>query len=98
MQLFNESGYLEEPSLVTKDRILNHLADHPDLVKDWENYSSNKRYSPGWYFLKDKSGWVVGYSGTPSQGQKKIFTSDVEACAEFILHELKVWAEHTLRR
>jgi hypothetical protein len=93
-QLFNESGYLEQPNAVTKESLIDHLIANPDLINDWENYSSDKRYSPAWYFLKNNSEWIVGYSGTPSQEQKQTFTSGSDACAEFILRELKQFAEH----
>jgi hypothetical protein len=97
IQLFNESGYLEQRDLVTKEKLMEYLMANPDLITDWENYSSDKRYSPGWYLLKDQSQWIVGYSSVPSQEQKTFFTSGTEACAEFILHELEEWTEHRTR-
>jgi len=97
IQLFNESGYLEQRDLVTKEKLMEHLMENPDLINDWENYSSDKRVSQGWYFLKDESQWIVGYSSVPSQEQKTFFTSGIEACAEFIIHELKEWTEHSPR-
>jgi len=97
IQLFNESGYLQQSESVTKERLINYLEENPDLTKDWENYSSDKRVSQGWYFLKDKSEWIVGYSSVPSQEHKQTFASSTEACTEFILHELKELAEHATR-
>lgn len=97
-QLFNESGYLEQPEVVTKEKLIDHLKANPDLIDDWENYSSDKRISQGWYFMKDKSEWIVGYTGTQSQEQIQAFSSSFESCAEFILHELKEFAEHATRR
>ena len=96
-QLFNESGYLDKRNLVTKEALISYLTANPKLVTDWENYSSDKRVSQGWYFWKDKSEWVVGYASVPSQEQKLTFNSRVEACAEFILRELGEFAETSLR-
>ena len=96
-QLFNESGYLTETVLVTKEAIMAYIMVNPDLIKDWENYSSDKRVSEGWYFLQEKSEWAVGFAGSPSQKQKFVFTSSFEACAEFILRELREFAEHATR-
>ena len=88
IQLFQESGYLDLTEHVTNEKLMEYLATHPDLVHDWEIYSSGKRYSPAWYFMQFESDWVVGYSSTPSQERKQVYSSGVEACAEFILHEL----------
>ena len=92
-QLFIESGYLEKAGVVTKEKIISYLTANPDLISNWEMYSSDKRYSPAWYFQKDKTDWIVGYFSNPSQEQQSIFQSKFEACAEFILHELKDFAE-----
>lgn len=98
IQLFSESGYLENPKSITKERLMDYLEANPDLIKDWENYSSNKRVSQGWYFLEEKPKWIVGYASVPSQEYKQAFNSAVEACSEFILHELEEWAKHATRR
>ena len=94
IQLFKESGYLEESKLVTKKALTIYLKTNPELTNDWENYSSDKRVPQGWYFLKDNDQWIVGYSGTTSQEQKLQYNSKFEACAEFILHELLEFQEH----
>jgi hypothetical protein len=98
IQLLIESGYLNEIQLVTKETISTYLAENPDLIIDWENYSSDKRVSKGWYFLKRGSDWIVGYSGSPSQEQKLLFSSEFEAYAEFILREVAEIAEYTKRK
>ena len=94
IQLLIESGYLNETQLVTKETISTYLAENPDLIIDWENYSSDKRVSEGWYFLKRGSDWIVGYAGSPSQEQRLVFSSELEACAEFILREVSGIAKH----
>ena len=94
IQLFQESGYLEESKLVTKKTLITYLTANPNLTDDWENYSSDKRVPQEWYFLKDNDQWIVGYSGTTSQEQKLQYNSKFEACAEFILRELLEFQEH----
>ncbi len=96
-QLFTESGYLENSKVVTKDAIVGFLSANPELIETWEIYSADKRVEPSWYFLSDNSEWIVGYSSTPSQEQKYIYSSKFEACAEFILHELRGFAEGSPR-
>jgi hypothetical protein len=96
-QLFNESGYLEKSKFVTREALIGCLEKNPELMRDWENYSSDKRVSQGWYFLKEKDQWVVGYVGAPSQEQRHLHASKFEACADFILHELSEFAEHATR-
>ena len=95
IQLLIESGYIDETQLVTKEAILIYLAENPDLIPDWEIYSSDKRVSEGWYFLREGSDWIVGYAGNPSLKQRLVFSSGFEACAEFILREVSGIAEHT---
>ena len=97
IQLLIESGYLNEIQLVTKETILTCLAENPDLILDWENYSADKRVSEGWYFLKSDLDWIVGYAGNSSLEQRLIFSSEFEACAEFILREVSGIAKHAKR-
>ena len=96
-QLLQESGYLEQPEAVTKERLIEHLTANPDLLIDWENYSSDKRYSPAWYFKQENSEWIVGYFDQRRE-REQVFSSGFEACAEFILYELKEFAKRATRR
>ena len=96
-QLFNETDYIKNKAFVSKELLMSYLADNPDLITDWENYSSDKRVSQGWYFLKENTKWIVGYASAPSQEQKFSFESDIEACTEFILRELKEFTENAPR-
>ena len=97
LQVFLETDYINKAESITKERLVNYLTENPELIQDWENYSSDKRYSPAWYFIKDQSKWIVGFSGMPGQGKKQTFDSAPEACAEFILHEIKHLEERAPR-
>lgn len=94
-ELFIESGYSMAPSQVTKDALIAHLSANQELITEWENYSSDKRVSEGWYLLNDKPWWIVGYAGSSNKENRYSFESGIEACAEFILRELKQFTEHT---
>lgn len=89
IQLFKESGYRENPYDITKQKLVKHLEENPSLIFEWEKYSSDIRYSPSWYFLKDNSNWVVGYSDESTKEQRIAYSSEFEACAEFILREIE---------
>lgn len=97
IQLFNETGYLKEPKIVSKEALIEYLENNPELIKEWEKYSGDKHYSSSWYFLNNDPEWIVGYASVPSQEQKRVYQSRFEACAEFILHELEMFAEHATR-
>ena len=96
-QLFSETGYLEEMDTVTKEKLVTYLTENPSLISYWEMYSSDKRYSPAWYFQRIENNWIVGYSSTSSQEHQLVFQSEFEACAEFILQELRHFTENRER-
>ncbi|MRR29366.1 hypothetical protein EG834_03310 [bacterium] len=99
IQLLKESGYLGHENAITKDDIKRFLTDHPDLIESWETYSSDKRVSEGWYLLHEESVWIVGYETAitkPGGREKKrySFSSASEACAVFIVNELRQMADN----
>lgn len=96
-QLFTESGYLENPKIVTREALVGFLTKNPDLIESWQIYSEDKRTEPSWYFLNNDPEWIVGYASVPSQEKRTVYKSKFEACAEFILHELEMFAEHATR-
>lgn len=96
-ELLETSGFFDKPDKVFKEALVEFLKKHPDLIGEWESYSSDKRSSPSWYLQRENSGWVVGYSSTPSQEQKYNFQDPSDACAEFILRELNTFFENRKR-
>lgn len=96
-QLFTESGYLKNPKIVTREALVGFLTANPDLIESWQIYSGDKRTEPSWYFLRSNAEWIVGYASVPSQEKRMVYQSKFEACAEFILHELEMFAEHATR-
>lgn len=98
IQLLKESGYLGHEDSITKDELMKHLIVHPDLIKYWDLWSANKRTSEGWYFFQEGSVWIVGYldriSRHRDQDKERKYISSFEACAFFIICELKQIAGH----
>ena len=65
--------------------IIQYLQLHPDLLDVWKQYSDDKRTSGGFYYCSK-------YIGSIDQITfDKTFTSDTEACAEYILKEISFW-------
>jgi hypothetical protein len=92
IQLLKESSYFDNSSSIATDDIKQYLVDHPDYINDWIIYSSGKRSSKGWYFLQERSDWIVGYLEETTNGFARIreekFNSSFEACAAFIIKEI----------
>ncbi|HUJ80048.1 MAG TPA: hypothetical protein VLY45_07020 [Nitrospiria bacterium] len=91
--LIQQSGYSENPKALSHESVLGYLRSHPFLLDSWLMWSEDKRTSGGWYFKKDGSRFVVdrlgGHHGNPEESQKMTFTDAAEACAEFIIKEIK---------
>src|SRR5262245_10557005 len=57
-----ESGYEKWRREVTPELIEAELRQSPDLIDCWLDWSSDKRWSPAWFFgERPNSRWVVGY-------------------------------------
>lgn len=88
IQLLEESGYYKNPDCLNKEGIIKYLNSHPEILNDWENYSSNKRTSEGWFFKSDNDESVIGYYKNGEHNVKK-YDSKILACAEFIIKEIQ---------
>lgn len=90
--LLTESGYLENHSQITEERLTEYFRDHQELIEPWLIESVDNRSGKGWYievqeggFIRSKS-WTVGnYPGN----DKRKFKNEAEACGFFV----KKWAE-----
>jgi len=96
IQLLQESGYLGCKNGVVKDEVIKFLENHPDLIEDWQIYSLDKRTSTGWYLLYEDSVWTVGYLNDGGREKEHKFVSGFEACAVFIINEIKQLAKNTI--
>ena len=89
--LLKDTGYFEMSDQICEDDISNGLTQYPEYVKDWKQWSDDKRTSSGWYFEEiDEKKYIVGYFDTKEMNNQEIFFSDIkEACAFFIKHEIE---------
>lgn len=77
-------GYGAIRDRITPEILATYLASHPDFIKAWAGYSSDKR-TTGWYFYLTDAGCEVG-SINPDH-LRVTFTDRARGCAEFILRE-----------
>ena len=80
--LINESQFQLFYKEIRIEDIIKYLQIHPDLIEDWKQYSDDKRTSGGYYYRSMHIGSVE------NKTFDKTFTSDTEACAEYILKEV----------
>lgn len=82
--LFVEAGVdlIGDRDLMQAVRLV--LADRPDFVDLWQGYSWDKRWSPSPYL----DGLEVGHYDAGSR-HVRVHTDTVEACADFVLTEVR---------
>jgi hypothetical protein len=61
------------------------LKTHTDLLDIWKQYSDDKRTTGGFYYRENFVGSIE------YEIFERTFTSDLEACAEYILREISFW-------
>lgn len=67
--------------------IIHYLQMHPNLLDVWKQFSDDKRTTGGFYYRENYIGSIDHITFD------KIFTSDTEACAEYILKEVSFWLQ-----
>ncbi len=85
VELVERSDYRGRRDEVTVERLADCLAQHPDWMRAWLDYSEDKRSSPGWYIEgRDATESRVGYYEGRSSRPPMQFDDKVRACAEFV--------------
>ncbi len=88
--LLQETGYFEMHDQGDELKILGMITVHPEYIKDWLQYSDDKRTSSGWYFRETDNGRsIVGYYPDMTDKKFKVYSNINEACATFIKLELE---------
>lgn len=88
--LLKEIGYFENSDSVTIESIEDYLNKNKSIIEDWINYSLDKRTSSGWYIIEGNKIIIVGHlNNNEGPEEKKEFADLSEACAVFILNEIK---------
>jgi hypothetical protein len=90
-ELIKETGYFQMHDQILEQNIREELNRHPEYVKEWLNYSEDKRSDSGYYFKQDdRDNYVVGYYDKKNRKQpKRIYTNQIEACASFVKNEIE---------
>jgi hypothetical protein len=86
MEILRQSGFLAEPRALTREKILNVLHAHPELVSEWEQWSDDSRATEGWVFRTTDRGYSVFWR---PGGETMTFPDRFEACAEFIFRQMR---------
>jgi len=89
--LLKVSGYFESPQVVNRDRVLAYLKRNPALADEWQIWANEQRAQSGWAFwAKDGNYEVFHLSGAVNESLT--FHDRLEACAEFVLREIRAIA------
>ena len=88
--LLKNTGYFELHDQINKDEIFEQLSKHPEWVKQWIQYSEDKRTASGWCFYKNEIGkYIVRFYPQLGEIEDLEFSDCKEACAVFIKIEIE---------
>ena len=89
--LVKASGYFESHEQISEADIRAALARCPGCIREWMQYSEDKRTSSGWYLTHTDEGChEVGYITERADCQQRVaYSNCTDACAAFIKHELE---------
>ena len=89
--LLKETGYFELHDQVLVSDIREALTRCPECVKQWTQYSEDKRTS-GWYIIQNgEDRYEVGSVAENGERSNQIsLDSRFDACATFMKHEIEV--------
>jgi hypothetical protein len=87
--LLQRSGYFDRHAEITPALLQAVLSDDPTLVRDWLDYSENKRTGSGWYFRRASPGFEVGSLAREGKVDDRTYADSIEACAVFIKREIE---------
>ncbi len=90
--LLKRTRYAEMRGCVTEADVRRVLAEHPELVPEWEVYS-DKRTSGGYAIGDDGGVWhvLMPFPGDGDQ-RRRTFGDRLDGFAAFVLAELDFWA------
>jgi hypothetical protein len=81
--LLANSGYLEFPTEISEDDILQGLQIHPECIQDWRVYSEDKR-TTGWYLKEPSSGcYGIGYISVDGENRRDLWEYHDDASPHF---------------
>ena len=81
IQLFEESGYIQSPNEIDKEKILEYVKNDKNIVDAWISYSEDQRCTPSWYF----TGHKVAYLTKEGKSDYEMhFDNPIKGCAAYI--------------
>lgn len=87
--LLRDTGYFETYEQISEKDIYKALIQHPEFLKEWLQWSENKRTDEGWYFNQSNGNkYLVGYLSRTGTTQNE-YTDASLACAVYIKHEIE---------
>jgi hypothetical protein len=90
--LLKNTGYFENPDLITEKNIFKKLEIHPEIIDIWFNWSENKRTNSGWYIILNHNKtnkYEVGYYRNNKKVIEVEYSEINKACAYFIKREIE---------
>lgn len=88
--LVAKSGYFTFEVEISIPDIADGLRLNPEFIKDWLEWSDDKRTEAGWFFQNNLPGkYVVGYFPPDGKDNTTIFIDKYLACATFIKNEIE---------
>ncbi len=98
--LVKASGYFGSHDEVSEADIRAALALCPECLREWMQYSEDKRTSSGWHVIDTDEGcYEVGYiTERADRQQRVVYNKLTDACAAFVKHELEIFDSVNLPR
>ncbi len=85
VHLVKSSGYPAIRSQVTVERLAACLAEHPEWVDQWLDWSADNRSSPAWYVIEaDQGEFHVGFYDGQRSEPPTVIADRLAAVTEFI--------------
>lgn len=89
-EMLKRTGYSERRAFLTVEAIRKVLARSPEYLREWLDYSADKRSNGGWYIRVENGGFEVGnLDSAGCVAERRSYSDPEEACAAFIRHELE---------
>jgi hypothetical protein len=89
--LLKSTGYFKAHHHISAAEIRAALLRSPESVREWMEYSEDKRTTSGWYVKQnDDRRYEVGYFAEDGDYHNRVQYSDrIDACVSFIKHEIE---------
>jgi len=88
-EMLERTGYVERRVALPVEAIRKALARSPEHLREWLEYSADKRSGGGWYVRGENGRFEVGDLEADGRvAERRSYSDLAEACADFIRREL----------